>query len=162
MLNKVKLANGTEVDWEEFNQWSFRKQSINLIGVSQDAVDKIKSWYAVEENRELHRRNHAGIKPSQESIQKMLATRKARGYDGKGRTARLGWKVNRSRSKPVQTPWGHFPSISFAAQDWQKRFKGTPSKESNKTISFGGLCESIRFKIKTCPAEYYFTSENPK
>jgi hypothetical protein len=156
MLNNVKLANGTEVSWDEFSRWSCYKQNANLLGTSNKTREKIKAWYAVEENRELHRRNHEGIKPSQESIQKMLATRKKNGY-GKGSSKRLGWKVSRGKSKPVQTPWGHFQSISFAAQDWLKRFKGTPSKPSNKTISFGGICESIRFKMKTCPTEYFFT-----
>ena len=30
MLNKVKLANGTEVTWEEFSKWSNNKQRMNL------------------------------------------------------------------------------------------------------------------------------------
>jgi hypothetical protein len=41
MLNKVKLLNGTEVDWEEFSLWSNKKQRANLIGYEWPSKEKM-------------------------------------------------------------------------------------------------------------------------
>ena len=85
MLNKVKLANGTEVDWEEFSLWSTRKQNMNLISHKQSEESRKKLSIAgkgkiiSEEHRKKLRDANIG-KLVTEKTRKKLSTA------GKGRT----------------------------------------------------------------------------
>jgi len=74
MLNKVKLANGTEVTWEEFSKWSARKQNASLQPNrkgkkhTQESLDKRKeTWLSADRSlTEEHKDKLRGIKRSEE------------------------------------------------------------------------------------------------
>lgn len=144
MLNKVKLANGTEVDWEEFSRWSTYKQNFNLISrkLSDETRKKIgkanKGKIRTEEMRahsrtiprEKHKEEtrkkiglaHKGKVVSKETRQKLSKTGKARdvelykkiGAKLKGRTP---WNKGFKflEFREIQTPNGTFKHINAVA-----------------------------------------------
>ena len=84
MLNKVKLANGTEVDWEEFSLWTTRKQNMNLISHKQSEESRKKLSIAgkgkviSEETREKLRNANLGKIVTEETRKKLSTAGKGR------------------------------------------------------------------------------------
>lgn len=145
MLNKVKLLNGTEVDWEEFSLWSNKKQIGALIPVSEETrahlraikanMDCSHSPETKEKMRQLlaarlasgWRPNGAksalklrGRKRPQGVTEKIMATRKARGLIGKGSLLARGIKPHYKNAHSIQTPFGLFVSKAQAGEAWSK------------------------------------------
>jgi len=90
MLNKVKLANGTEVDWEEFSLWSTRKQNMNLISHKQSEESRKKLSIAgkgkviSEEHRKKLRDANVGKIVTEETRKKLSTAGKGRAPWNKG------------------------------------------------------------------------------
>ncbi|QWD08406.1 hypothetical protein G6716_04880 [Polynucleobacter paneuropaeus] len=145
MLNKVKLANGTEVDWEVFCLWSNKKQLGALIPVSEETRSRLRAAKAnmdcsrSPETREKIRqaiaaRLASGWKPNgaksalklrgrkrpQEVTDQIMATRKARGLIGKGALLARGIKPHYKNAHSIQTPFGLFVSKAQATEAWSK------------------------------------------
>jgi hypothetical protein len=107
MLKKVKLANGTEVDWEEFAKWSAVKQHASVIGRS-------------EKTRALLRNHNLGKKQSSDALAKRKASRVANGIDVKGSYKARGLKPNMGKALAVHTPFGTFISKKAAIKAMEK------------------------------------------
>ena len=121
MLNKVKLANGTEVDWEEFSLWTTRKQNMNLISHKQSEESRKKLSIAgkgkviSEETREKLRNANLGKIVTEETRKKISKSSKGKVISEqtrkKLRDANVGKLVTEETRKKLSTagkgrmPW---------------------------------------------------------
>lgn len=90
MLNKVKLANGKEVSWEEFAKWSPQKQHMSLIGCRGTKGHKHS-----DETRALISEIKKKQSPSSEMRAHLSAVMK-------------GKNTNHKKNLPIHTPNGIF------------------------------------------------------
>lgn len=92
MLNKVKLANGKEVTWEEFSKWSPQRQHMSLIGCRGTKGHKHS-----DETRKLISEVKKQWSPSTEQREHLSAVLK-------------GKNKGQKKNLPIHTPNGVFPN----------------------------------------------------
>lgn len=165
MLNKVKLANGTEVDWEEFAKWSPQKQHNSLLPPSLGRK-------ATKEESE--RRSKAQIlrhieNPTSEETKQKISNKnlnKKRSNEQK-ETMRKGWEelkssgwVSKNKGKPFPSKWksivtpnGVFPSKKALAERIYKDM-------NLSSISYAN--SKIHYWLKKYPNHYYYENDKTK
>jgi len=97
-LEKIILANGKEISWEEFSLWSERKQETNLIPKSKETKAKMRKASADRWKNEEYK---AKIK------EKLVG--RVYSDDSKLKMSNLG-------GTGIMTPKGKFPSIRAASR----------------------------------------------
>ncbi|OWF65784.1 hypothetical protein B6A14_08435 [Polynucleobacter hirudinilacicola] len=130
MLNKVKLANGTEVDWEEFSKWGAIKQHMSVIGCRGT-----KGFRHSEKTRKLI----SDIK------KKQVVSAEQRAHLSK---VMKGKYKNCKKNLPIHTPNGLFPNrITLYARMVEDGF-----------ASKNYAAQKIRQWMKEYPNDYYLIS----
>jgi hypothetical protein len=130
MLNNIKLANGTEVTWDEFFKWSAIKQHMSIIGCRGT-----KGFRHSEKTRKLI----SNIK------KKQVISTEQRARISK---AMIGKNKNCKKNLPINTPYGIFPNrISLQAKLVEDGF-------ASKTYA----AKKIRQWMKQYPDDYYLIS----
>ncbi len=130
MLKKIKLANGTEVDWEEFAKWSATKQRMSVIGC----------------------RGTKGFRHSNKT-RKLISDIKKKQVISTEQRAHLslvmkGKNKNRKKNLPIHTPNGIFPNrITLYARMIKDGF-------TSKIYA----AKKIRQWMKEYPDDYYLIS----
>jgi hypothetical protein len=131
MLKKVKLANGTEVDWEEFSKWSPQKQHMSVIGC----------------------RGTKGLRHS-EKTRKLISNINKKKVVSAEQRAHLsmvmkGKNKNQKKNLPIHTPNGTFPNrITLYARMVEDGF-------ASKRYA----AQKIRQWMKEYPKHYYLITD---
>lgn len=163
MLNKVKLANGTEVSWEEFSKWSSHKQYMNLFPPSlgrQVTEEERKNRSKAQKLR------HINKPASEETRRKISAKNLNRKMTSEQRNnMKQGWKAlkengwispkkgqyNKALWKPIMTPNGLFPSMILLAERVHNDL-------SLSSIAYAKA--KIHYWLKKYPKHYYYIIDN--
>jgi len=165
MLNKVKLANGTEIDWEEFSKWSPQKQHMSLLpsrlgaNISNEErknrsnaqkLRHLKTPTSDETKRKLKEANSNRKRTSEqkENLKKGWEKLKASGWVSKqkGKSVPSQWKS-------IVTPNGIFPSNKALAE--------RICKDMNlSSISYAK--SKINYWLKKYPNHYYYEEDKAK
>ena len=152
----VTLANGTQVPWTEFREWSYQKQTHSIRGMSQES--RAKMLETKKQNPQRHsdetkaklRQAHVGKPKTLESIEKMRQKK-----IGKSRSAEACAKTsatllaNPPRVKPIMTPSGVFPRLHDAIAYAKSHGMKNPR---NKIMGW----------LKTHPDQFYFLPRDTK
>ncbi len=163
MLNKVKLANGSEVDWEEFVKWSPQKQHMSLLPSNKGKGGRTLEEYKNRSNAQKLR--HIKSPTSEETKQKIRDKNlnKKRTVEQK-ETMRAGWKklkasgwVSKQKGKSAPSQWkrivtpnGVFPSKKALAEKIYKDM-------NLSSVNYAG--SKIYYWLKKYPNHYYYEKD---
>jgi len=130
MLDTVKLANGTEVAWDEFSKWSASKQRNNLVPYRNFGERSIETrlkmsetgknkWAIRKKNGTTLAPNH-GVPHTEETKQKISIKTKERltgvpKTDAHRQAMRESAARRRTGLSEIVTPIGTFKDLSTAA-----------------------------------------------
>ena len=160
MLKKVKLANGTEVDWEEFAKWSPQKQHMSLLPSNKGKGNRSAEERLNRSNAQKKRfLNNPVSNETRQKISKSNLNRKL--TDEQKQNLKEGWKKlkesgwvpkNKGQPKPSQwksivTPNGIFPSKKALAE---RIFKDM----NLSSVGYAG--SKIDYWLKKFPDHYYY------
>jgi hypothetical protein len=154
MLDKIKLANGTEVSWEEFSRWSPNKQRQNLCPSKHSTETKQKIAQANRDRNldpDYKQRHKQAIQERVITPGMSLALSKAN--KGKARSMDFRRNLSAARAKnkgPIHTPNGVFPT-RYALAEHLYAVLGLSS--INMAI------RKIDYWCKVYPNDYYFIKE---
>ncbi len=159
MLNKVKLANGTEVDWEEFVKWSPQRQHNSLLPPSLGhKATKEESERRSKAQKLRHLKNPTSEETKQKIREKNLNKKRT---EEQKETMRKGWEKlkssgwvskNKGESNPslwkrIVTPNGIFPSKKALAERIQKDLNLSSVAYANQKVNYW---------LKKYPNDYYY------
>ena len=97
-LDKIKLANGNEVSWEEFRTWSAYQQHISLVAVSNETRQKLR-------NSKLSKWQDGEYR-----------TKMSKAHVGKLHLESTKQILSKKNGTEIVTPIGRFQSIRSAAR----------------------------------------------
>lgn len=165
MLNKVKLANGTEVTWEEFSKWSPQKQHNSLLPPSLGRkATKKESENRSKAQKLRHIKNPTSEETKQKISDKNLNRKRTEEHK---ETMRKGWeklkasgwenkhkgKLNPSLWRSIVTPNGVFPSKKALAERIYKDMN---------LSSVAYASQKINYWLKKYPNHYYYEKDKTK
>lgn len=165
MLNKVKLANGTEVNWEEFSKWSPQKQHNSLLpprlGIpisdeerkNRSKAQKLRHITNPTSDETKQKISEKNLNRKRTSEQKNNMKEGWKTLKESGWTSEKRGKPNKSLWKTIVTPNGVFPSKQALAERVYSDLK---------LSSIAYAKTKIDYWLKKYPKHYYYEMDKSK